>query len=615
MEFSDIALAKLMQTAPDLGPLIVNFQDVTEEMGETSQCQVGVFVLQSGAEAMFVPVISKGGDVFPIDSVFVDSQKRFMPLTRMVIDSVVAGGQVEPGKAVKIPDTVVRNPNVYNLINPPRTGKFVYASASRMVDFLAELPAHVKRAAFEGIRSEKSVYDSLDKMFGLKAIFDVLNPAPSSLAAKTNEEPISVITSPVAGLGQDAISNILNDGYHVVGAQPTHRVAVSTQDFNRKGQVREVSSVDADRDYDVAVKGGITREAFLPRMHKLQRTRRTLALYTNGDYSLSQTLIAVGAPLDRKVVLDRLFDFKPPVLLRDLGMGESFVVMTKEGEFIGPLRADCVTLNSSGVEIRVCDLGGGIDKICGYRNFAGSAEMLERTLYVPSNSVVIRLGEDISPELEQSVFGTARNLEFRDLQLLGSQLDLGFDGVEFSANGKVVGGVPQAMKLLVVEEGVDPSLARSFVKQAQESKFVRIYMSKQASTDYNAAEVPQYGAAPAQVGDIGMNGAFMPSLRQATQLGDSQVVEATVISELLQTPDMFAQIGEYLPDIEEAVDKLGRILFMTRVHIDQLANNIDSDSVFSLLAQVKGVYRMLGDNMLRLKRIVVGAQHMPEESR
>lgn len=615
MEFSDIALAKLMQVAPDLGPLIVNFQDVTEELGESAQCQVGVFVLQSGAEGMFVPVIAKGGDVFPIDSVFVDSQKRFLPLTRMVIDSVIASGQLEPGKPVKVPDSVTRNPNVYNLINPPRTGKFVYASASRMVDFMAELSPYVKKAAFESIRSEKSVYDSLDKMFGLKAIFDVLNPAPSSLAAKTNEEPISVITSPVAGLGQEAISNILNDGYHISGSQPSHRVAVATQDFNRRGQVREVSSVDADRDYDIAFKGGITREAFLPRMHKLQRAGRTLALYTSGDYSLSSTLIAVGQQLDRKVVLDRLFDYKPPVLLRDLGVGESFVVMTREGEFLGPYRADNVVLNSMGVELLVCDLGGSIQKICGYRNFAGSAELLEGTLYLPSNSVVLKLGEDLSCDLECSVIGTARNLEFRDLQMLGSQLDLGFDGVEFSANGKVVGALPNAIRLLVVQEGIEPDLAKSFVKQAQESKFVRIYMSKQASTDYNAAEVPSYGAAPPNVGDVSMNGAFMPNLRQATQLGDSQVVEATVISTLLQTPDMFAQIGEYLPDIEEAVDKLGRILFMTRVHIDKLATNIDSDSVFSLLAQVKGVYRLLGDNLLRLRRIVTGAQYMPQEDR
>lgn len=614
MEFSDIALAKLLQTAPDLGPLVLNFQDVSDELGEDTGCKVGVFVIRSGAEVLYVPVISRGEDVYPIDSIFVDSQKKFMPLTRMTIDSIVAAGQIEPGKPTKVPPTVTQNPSVQDLISPPRTGKYAYASASRLVDFLAELPQQIKQATFEKIAAEKSVYDSLDKMFSLKAIFDVLRAKPQSLAAVTNEVPISVTTTPQAGMGQDAINNILTDGYHVSGQHPTRRVAVAMQDFNRTGQVREISAVDADRDYDVAFRDGNTREAFLPKMHKYQRGGRVLALFTNGDYAVGSSLITVGENLDRKVVLDRLFNYAPPVLLRDIASGDNFVVMTTDGEFLGPFCASSITLSSYGVEVRTCSsYSSGIDKICGYRNFGGNAEMIENSLYMPSSTVVLKLANDVSSETECSVMGTSRRLEFRDLKMLGSELNLGYDGVEFSANGAPVGGVPQTMHMLIIREGIEPSLARNFVKQAQETKFVRIYMSKQASTDYNPAEIPQYGALSPQQGDVGLNGSFMPALQQATNLGDSQAVEATVISELLQTPDMFEQINEYLPDIEEAVDKLGRILFLSRVNINRLAESVDSDSVFSLLAQIKAVYRLLGDNSLRLKRLVTGAQAMPQQ--
>lgn len=615
MEFSDIALAKLLQTAPDLGPLVLNFQDVTEELGEDAACQVGVFVLRSGAEVMYVPVVSRGEDVYPIDSIFVESSKRFLPLTKKITDSLIAAGQIEPGKATKIPQTVTQNPSVYSLINPPRTGKYAYASASRLVDFLAQLPEHVKQATYEKIAAEKSVYDSLDKMFSLKAIFDVLRHRPESLAAETNAAPISVVTSPQAGMSQDAISNILNDGYHIQGSQPTRRVAVAVQDFNSKGTVREISAVDSDRDYDVAFRDGATREAFLPKMHKYQRGGKVLALFTNGDYAVANTLISVGDQLERKDVLDRLFNFQPPVLLRDVMAGDSFVLMTVDGEFIGPLQANGVILNSYGVEVKASGFGSNITKVCGYRNFPGKADLMEGTLYVPSNTVVIKLGKDVSFEAECSVNGTARRLEFSQLQLLGSELNLGFDGVEFSANGKAVGGVPQVMEMLVVREGVDPDLAKSFVKQAQEAKFVKIYMSKKASTDYNPAEVPQYGVLPENKGETAMNGAFMPALQQASSLGDSQVVEATVISELLQVPDMFEQISEYLPDIEEAVDKLGRIMFMSRVHINKLGDSLDSDSVFSLLAQIKSVYRLLGDNLFKLRRLCTTSAAMPKGGR
>lgn len=615
MEFSDIALAKLLQTAPDLGPLVLNFQDVTDELGEDAACRVGVFVMRSGAEVMYVPVVSRGEDVYPIDSIFVESTKRFLPLTRRVIDSIVASGQVEPGRPTKIPQTVSQNPSVYSLINPPRTGKYAYASASRLVEFLAQLPQHVKQATYEKIAAEKSVYDSLDKMFSLKAIFDVLRHQPESLASRTNEAPISVVTSPQAGMSQEAISNILNDGYHIVGTQPTRRVAVAVQDFNSKGMVREVSAVDADRDYDVAFRNGTTREAFLPKMHRYQRGGKVLALFTNGDYAVGNSMVAVGEQLERQKVLDRLFDMRPPVLLRDIMAGDEFVLMTVDGEFLGPFRADGVVLNGYGVEIKTCGCGATISKVCGYRNFAGKADLVESTLYVPSNTVVIRLGKDVSFETECSVNGTARRLEFSQLQMLGSELNLGFDGIEFSANGRALGGVPQVMEMLVVREGVDPDVAKNFVKQAQETKFVKIYMSKKASTDYNAAEIPQYGVLPDKAGDVAMNGAFMPAVQQASALGDSQVVEATVISELLQVPDMFEQIQEYLPDIEEAVDKLGRIMFMSRVHINRLGESLDSDSVFSLLAQIKSVYRLLGDNLLKLRRLTTTSMALPEEGR
>ncbi len=616
MEFSDIALAKLLQTAPDLGPLVLNFQDVSGELGEEAGCQVGVFVLRSGAEVMYVPVISRGEDVYPIDSIFVDSSKRFLPLTRRVIDSLLAAGQVEPGKPTKVPSTVTTNPSVYGLINPPRTGKYVYASTSRMVDFLASLPQHVKQATFEKLAAERSVYESLDKMFSLKAIFDVLRPAPASAAAVTNATPISVVTTPKAGMSQEAISNILNDGYHIVGAQPSLRVAVAVQNYNQNGQVREISAVDADRDYDIAFRDGHTREAFVPKMHRHQRGGKVLALFTNGDYAVSSSLISIGEQLDRQKVLDRLFDSNPPVLLRDICANDTFALMTVDGEFLGPFEARGVVLNGYGVEVSVGGCSASrISKICGYRNFAGKADLVEGSLYVPSNTVVIRLANDVTFDTECSVNGTARRLELNTLQLLGSELNLGFDGIEFSANGRPVGGVPQTMEMLVVKEGIEPELAKSFVKQAQENKFLKIYMSKQASTDYNAAEIPQYGVQPNKAGDVGMNGAFIPAVQQAAALGDSQVVEATVISELLQVPDMFEQIQEYIPDIEEAVDKLGRIMFMSRVHINRLAESLDSDSVFSLLAQLKSVYRLLGDNLLRLRRLSTTAQTLPEEGR
>jgi len=70
-------------------------------------------------------------------------------------------------------------------------------------------------------------------------------------------------------------------------------------------------------------------------------------------------------------------------------------------------------------------------------------------------------------------------------------------------------------------------------------------------------------------------------------------------------------ISEYLPDIEECIDRLGRILLLSRVNIEKLADGNDSDNVFAFLANLKAVYRMLGDNYMKLEEMIA---MKPEEA-
>lgn len=606
MEFSDIALAKLLQTVPELGSLIITFQDVTEELQDDSSTQVGVFVLRSGGDIFYIPVISKNDNVYPIDSIFFESQKKFFPLTKKTVALVTASSQLEQGRPAKIPKTVVGNPSVYELINPPRTGKYVYASSSRLVDFMASLPDYVKKVTMEKIAAEKSVYDNLDKLFGLKAIFDVLKPAPQSLAAKTNEVPISVVTDANPTLDVDAIHSILEDGYHIAGQQSSRRIAVTMRDFNAGGTFHEVTNLDGDRDYTFVMENGTTREAFIPKMSSLCASgSRSLAVFTNSDYALKPSFVAVGDELDRKDVLDRLFEYKPPVLLRDCFNGDTILLSLMDGTFCGPFHVNRVALTDYGVNVSVSDFGSsGIRCIMGFRNFAKTAEGDGSTLYVPSNCVVLKLCNNITSETEDHLNCAVTKRELAAVQYLGAELNLGYDGVEFSMNGSAIGQEPKVMEILVVKEGIDPNAARNFVKEAKLTKLTKIYLTKRAeSTDYSPAAVPQYGAMVNSDADVAPNGAFMSNVQKSTDLGDSQVTEATIISELLQVPDMFEQIAEYLPQIEEAIDKLGRILFISRVHIDQLSRNGDADNIFAFLASLKSVYRLLGDNYLKLQEM------------
>jgi hypothetical protein len=136
---------------------------------------------------------------------------------------------------------------------------------------------------------------------------------------------------------------------------------------------------------------------------------------------------------------------------------------------------------------------------------------------------------------------------------------------------------------------------------------VKIYMSKKADAEQDI--IPSYGAAPpSQQSGFGINGDFTNSVSKATKTNDAEVVESTIISELLQVADMKGYIQEYLPEIKSSVDKLGRALFLCRLKMDQLAIDHTASEVFSFIGNLRNTYRMLGDTYLKLEDMVANSE-------
>ena len=129
-DFSDQALAQFLQISPELANAIVSFQDLSDEGPEGTK--VGVFVLQIGDAVCYVPVLGRGQTITPPDSLFVADAQQFFPLTKEVIQRFATSVGSAQGQLKRRPTSVDQNPNVQQLIQPPRTGKYVYASSSRL---------------------------------------------------------------------------------------------------------------------------------------------------------------------------------------------------------------------------------------------------------------------------------------------------------------------------------------------------------------------------------------------------------------------------------------------------------------------------------------------------
>ena len=625
MEFIDQAFTKFMQTAPQLSALVRNFSEVTDQMGEgeNPDVRVGVFVLEGGTDVAFVPVISKNDMFYPIDSIYTESTGTFQPLTPKTSEQLAATlgrGKGGLGKAEKIPKGVAQNPDLTSLIVPPRTGKYAYASESRMTEFLALLPAHLKQFTFEKIASESSVYEALDKAFGLRAVFTVLKaqsePAASGTGAAINSTStgpainqstqISVITTPreIQDLGsQLAATKFMQDGYFINGAPSVTRAAVYASDL-KESVFQEVSpQSNPNTSFNIVTKSGVDKRAYLPRYSKFSPGNTYPAtIFEDGSYAKGK-LIANGPAEKGSVFLGKIFDRTPPILLKDCAPGTEIMLFTVSGEAIGPLNVQNVARTFSGVELGVSG-SHSFRKVIGLQDFKFEADMIGDALYVPHNILVLQLLANTEEcHLETSVVTATRRNDMLVASLLGAELNLAHDGVEFSINNAPVGGVPAAMKHLIEKEAMDPDVARSFLKKASEEKYVKIFLSKKASDagSVTPTAIPSYGEAVPPQESPGLNGSFMPAVQNAVGIQDNQTIEATIISQLLQVPDMNEFIGEYLPEIDQAVDRLGRILFVLRLNSDKLGAGADSDSMFSLVAKIRTVYRQLGDSLCALR--------------
>lgn len=621
-EFSSIATEKLLRLFPELSPYIINFSDVTDELArENDDTRVGMFICQLGGKAFYIPIVGKGNVVQSIDSLFDPEAQEFTPLTKQMIQQLI-NSQPQIGKPSRIPATVTQNPSVYGLVVPPRTGKLAYAGGSRFVELLAASPDMVKKAFVEQIKANQPFADVLNKTFDLADIFKALQPTGSSastLLSDKDKDLIQVITGG-DGLSESEVQSILDKGYAMRGIQKETRIAVPALDYNRMGEVTQIGGADVGNSFDIVMSNGETREGFLIEQAKevpqhamvkatllcSAKSARApfLTLFSNGDYCSSSSMVASGVSKSGADTLRNLFTYSPPITAMSVASGMPVLVMNDELKSITSLYVNRVEIHSAGVKITGYPLidSGNTITVHAFRNCSKVNAVSANEIFVPFNTTFIVLGKNVSMDLETNVVSAQAKTELRTMMSLGSMSTIGFDGTEYSYNGKAVGGVPSVMKVLVMDEGINPFQAEDFVKKASENKFFKFYMSKQA--DYAPAEIPQYGNTvdgDQSQYDFGAN--LVGNTMQAAAANDSQVLEATLLSELVQAPNMNEYIQEYLPEIKAGMDKLGRVLFLIKVNMSKMFNGENASEIFSLVGNLRNVYRLLGDNYIKLERL------------
>lgn len=639
-DFPNEALQSLSQASPELANYIIRFQDLSSKLPEDSNVSMGVILLQLPPGFYLVPVIARGEIVYPLDSLYDMSTDMFLPLTTDTVTQLIRSQGTRMGKPTRIPSYVNINPSVYNLIVPPRTGKYSYASG-QLEEFLATLPPHLWDRLYNTMLDNKDMAKQISRYVDLQSIAEsrVIPSSPQSkpLTTTVSKPSVEVITGTtgLSNLDPLVIKDIVDCGYHIRGdviepRQAVEQVTGAEGYLQLQGAIQGMAykAVLADGSHvnGMVLKRAPRREGIDMPDHKLRphagffttegvagkEARGNLFISEYGGWTDDGMTVLVNTPVLLSDVAQELYTQGRVRDLNSVVTGDTFVILTGKGA-LGPFTACTVTHTDFAVVMDLeepWDYGfyRGMADRCGRLKltastgfkgdyFVDSGEIITN----PVRSVVV-LPNCIADSVERNINSAQRKLELRTIGMLQDPVEIRSHGHGmFSFNGSPISEV-DLVKKLIIGEGIGKQACLTFIKSAQDKGSITVFMAKKAS-DMGATpvgEIPEYGQMPPQEEPTLFD---TNAVQGAIDTGYPDIVESTIISQILLDPSMYSTISTYLPAIDRCLDRIGRTLLFLRLGADESA----PDNLPTLISALRGTYRSLGDSALKLKNALNAA--------
>lgn len=290
--------------------------------------------------------------------------------------------------------------------------------------------------------------------------------------------------------------------------------------------------------------------------------------------------------------------------------------------------------------------GYDVDKIVlssAYRRM----RLIDRTLYVPKMAKVHTYSDKAWTPCKKLDLGDARDIDAK-IKGLFDEVKVAKDRSGFTAtyNGKIMfkeATRRDAYVGLVAGVGLSTSDARTAIKQAAALEPVTYTVKKSEGPFFAPGQVfnptvpptpmgmnpvlgvpeqyPQNNTMLAMAGKPGnvLNQRILQSLTgmaqtqpalpqqsvdqimQAAQSGEKNVFDVANIAQLLNRSDIDTPLDQYLPDLSQAMDRLGRIYFLMLFHGDKFIERFSQEDMPSIEESVRNTFNHLGELILKLK--------------
>jgi len=632
-DFQQEAMNKLSITAPSLMGGVLRFQDLSQGFTQVKNVFVGVFVLALPAGAFLIPVVARDDIVFPLDSVYDTTEDKFKPLTPSYIQVITTMQGTRIGTPQRIPSYVNVNPSIYNMIVPPRTGKYAYASAG-LEDFLAQVPQGLFDRFRATLMENKGITARMNEVIDLTSALDRPLPRVNRLMTEVSEPGVQILTSAndINPAEISVIKDILDCGYHIKGDIQEPRPAVEMAS-GHEGLIQVDGAVEGMAYRALRLDGSSVNAMILkraPRIYGIDLPMRKTSLrggFMTGDGKAEKAddgkylliteyggwcpdgdVVLHSQPIELSDVAKEMYAQGKVRDMQSVCNGDTFVMLTHKGA-LGPFTARLVTHTDSMIIIRACQPYGSSH----YTSMMQNGEVVitvstgysgdyfaepGRILTSPHRSAIV-LGHREDEALEHSLSSARNRMELRVRGELCDPLDISSHGHGFFSMGGRQLSEPELAELLIVGHGLGKQASLGFIKSAKEKGKITVMMQKKA-VDMGATpvgEIPEYGQVPPQEELTNFN---LNALNDAVNTQYPDIVEGAIMIQFLQDPSMYSTIGGYLPLMKDCVDRIGRTLLLLRLHSDTIA----PDQTSGVTMALRNTYNQVGDSVLKLEQMV-----------
>lgn len=194
--FSDMAHNVLINKLPNIANDVVTFKLLSSDY--TQGAGVGAFVVVRNGQMLYIPVVMADNQVKPLDLMYYKELNAFLPLTKEWLEELAKMSVEGMGQASKPPKTMPTDVDIRNVVVPPTTGRYSYASEveqhnveemfkqayaqsetdaqGTLLDFIGKAPNNVKTASALFFKKHPPLYAKLASFYGHTAIEKAFTP-------------------------------------------------------------------------------------------------------------------------------------------------------------------------------------------------------------------------------------------------------------------------------------------------------------------------------------------------------------------------------------------------------------------------------------------------------